>query len=342
MLRAFLNNSGNVDNDRRALLDAVAALQNYVPEMTASANRRRMLFSHLSAKHQRLANATGYSKRLHDVDRAVTDNAVITTRICKLAERRFHVSRAELLHAKPARHSRVVELLNHFLRDWSALGASERCKTFPHIIEALTTEFGSDPFSRSVLVPGAGVGRLAHDIAHLGFATEANEYSHLMHLGTLFVLDQAKQSCTLYPAVHAFSYQTSAADQLRPIVFPDIPISGTAKSNLKITFGDFTKITSHFNAVVTLFFIDTAQDIFTYIETIHKQLLPGGLWINCGPLKYGSAPRVQFTLEELLELIPQLGFTIERRWSEQAEYTADSHSLWHGFYGVEGWVARKK
>lgn len=34
--------------------------------------------------------------------------------------------------------------------------------------------------------------------------------------------------------------------------------------------------------VVTCFFIDTATNILSYIETIHKILKEGGTWINIG------------------------------------------------------------
>lgn len=40
------------------------------------------------------------------------------------------------------------------------------------------------------------------------------------------------------------------------------------------------------DAVLTCFFIDTAQNIVTYIETIATLLREGGVWINLGPLLY--------------------------------------------------------
>jgi carnosine N-methyltransferase len=38
--------------------------------------------------------------------------------------------------------------------------------------------------------------------------------------------------------------------------------------------------------VLTCFFIDTAQNIVSYIETIATLLREGGVWINFGPLLY--------------------------------------------------------
>lgn len=40
------------------------------------------------------------------------------------------------------------------------------------------------------------------------------------------------------------------------------------------------------DAVLTCFFIDTAQNIVSYIETIATLLREGGVWINIGPLLF--------------------------------------------------------
>lgn len=39
-----------------------------------------------------------------------------------------------------------------------------------------------------------------------------------------------------------------------------------------------------FDAVATVFFLDTAPNPIRYIETIRSCLKPGGVWVNCGPL----------------------------------------------------------
>lgn len=154
--------------DRKLLLDAVAGLLAYPAEMKNLAARRRMLFSRLSPRHQRIAGSSGYSKRIRDLDRAVTRNTEITASIAKLAEKQFGVTRAELLHStRPAAHSRVVELLKHFVRDWSDEGERERSVLMPPILDCIRNEFGLRSGKR-ILVPGAGVGRLAYEISLLG------------------------------------------------------------------------------------------------------------------------------------------------------------------------------
>ncbi|KAK9379235.1 N2227-like protein-domain-containing protein [Kockiozyma suomiensis] len=327
--------------DRKLLLDAVAGLLAYPAEMKNLAARRRMLFSRLSPRHQRIAGSSGYSKRIRDLDRAVTRNTEITASIAKLAEKQFGVTRAELLHStRPAAHSRVVELLKHFVRDWSDEGERERSVLMPPILDCIRNEFGLRSGKR-ILVPGAGVGRLAYEISLLGCQTDANEFSSLMHLGNLFALEQTANSCSVFPFVHNFSYQRSSSSQLREITFPDVSPPETDHSSLSVSFGDFLALKSKYDAVATLFFIDTAENVLAYIDTIHRLLAPGGIWVNYGPLKWGSAPRVELTVEELVSILPELGFVVERRWTGDAEYVADSESMWHGHYGLEGWVARR-
>ena len=63
------------------------------------------------------------------------------------------------------------------MREWSALGASERRDGFGPIIDGLRGLY-PQPSERSgvrVLLPGSGCGRLAYELAALGFAVDAYE-----------------------------------------------------------------------------------------------------------------------------------------------------------------------
>lgn len=48
----------------------------------------------------------------------------------------------------------------------------------------------------------------------------------------------------------------------------------------------YTKMPEEFNCVATCFFIDTANNIFDYVNTIYTTLKPNGIWINYGPLLF--------------------------------------------------------
>lgn len=96
-----------------------------------------------------------------------------------------------------------------------------------------------------------------------------------------------------------------------------------------------------YDAIVTLFLIDTAENAIEYLECIYKLLKPGGIWINYGPLKWGTSPQVELTMEELEMIITKLNFSIEKKFSGTNEYNGDPRSLWSGTYKISGWVARK-
>ena len=63
---------------------------------------------------------------------------------------------------------RVRESLKHFVRDWSDEGRVEREKIFAPILDVLREHEPGARRDMRVLVPGAGLGRLAWDISELG------------------------------------------------------------------------------------------------------------------------------------------------------------------------------
>lgn len=164
-------------------------------------------------------------------------------------------------------------------------------------------------------------------------------------------------STTVYPFVDYWSHHISNADMLRPVSFPDTPLNAT--SSLLVE-GDFTTAfndkTGSFDAVVTHFFIDTARNLMSYLETIHKLLPPGGHWVNFGPLLYGTGPFVQLSLEEILAVAEAMGFefletdegcgelTVEggKVRGLEAVYGFNDRALTKNAYQAQFWVARKK
>ncbi|KAF5350512.1 hypothetical protein D9756_008538 [Leucocoprinus leucothites] len=191
--------------------------------------------------------------------------------------------------------------LKQLVRDWSLEGKSERDACYEPIKEALLDHFKhvqQEERSRlRVLVPGAGLGRLAFDVAQLGFASQGNEFSHYMLLASYFVLNQTTEvnQHRIYPYIHSFSNVSSKSDILRPIAIPDVsPSSLPPNTPFSLVAGDFEEVyggesdpeePQHglWDAVLTCFFIDTAKNIVNYLRIIHKILAPGGVWINLGP-----------------------------------------------------------
>jgi len=95
--------------------------------------------------------------------------------------------RAEERAGRGSERWSVVQAMKHYVRDWSVEGSEERDATFPCILGALEgmKESVRDAVRRggkeqgggkeeegerrlSVLLPGAGLGRLGHEVAVLG------------------------------------------------------------------------------------------------------------------------------------------------------------------------------
>lgn len=90
---------------------------------------------------------------------------------------------------------------------------------------------------------------------------------------------------TIYPWATTFQHQRAAKYAVSPVRFPDVLPNA---QNVRLIEGDFTKSLSSgefvekYDAVVTLYFIDTARNFLEYAETIRRVLKPGGIWINLG------------------------------------------------------------
>jgi carnosine N-methyltransferase len=227
---------------------------------------------------------------------------------------------------------KVQSTMKQFVRDWSAEGEQERNMCYRPILKELARIYGGeDDVERrradvKVLVPGAGMGRLAFDIAHMGFESEGNEFSLFMLLASNFVLNKCKtvNSVKIYPWIHQFTNNMRTEDMVRHVSFPDVDANDLPEdSKFTMAAGDFLEVYSDkeyagaFDCVATCFFIDCAHNICDFIELIYKILKPGGRWINLGPLLYhfSDVPRqasIEPSYDIVKGLIEQTGFRFER------------------------------
>ncbi|KAG7445355.1 N2227-domain-containing protein [Guyanagaster necrorhizus] len=171
--------------------------------------------------------------------------------------------------------------LKQFVRDWSEEGKEEREACYGPMKDALLNHYASSSDEERkklrVLIPGAGLGRLAYDVAKLaqpflGFACQGNEFSHYMLLASFFILNRTDEikKYTIYPYVHSFSNIYSRSTILRAISIPDVlPSDLPPGSDFSLVAGDFEEIygseddggeephSGQWNAILTCFFIDT-------------------------------------------------------------------------------------
>jgi carnosine N-methyltransferase len=180
-----------------------------------------------------------------------------------------------------------------------------------------------DDSPQTVLVPGAGLGRLAHDLYEYGFRVEANEVSIPMATAAYWILHQTHQG-----KIHPFAFdfimnEVSSEDRYQEIDFPDrdmvynIHMHPTGPvGSLSYTMGDFVLVYSSqvrsksFHSVVTSFFIDTATNIYEYILIIRHVLKENGTWVNVGPLQWHGNAKLRPSCDELRLLIESMGFRV--------------------------------
>jgi len=254
---------------------------------------------------------------------------------------------------------KVKSTLKQFVRDWSREGKIEREQTYTPIINALLDFFNDIPEDErgklNILVPGAGLGRLAYDITKLGFSTQGNEFSFYMLLGSNFVLNCMTEpfQFRIYPWIHSLSNSEKVEDQLAHVDIPDVlPGNISPKTNFSMVAGDFIEVYSALNyneywdGIVTCFFLDTAKNILEYIEVISKILKPNAVWINLGPLLYHfenlfTDPSFELSLEEVFEAIKRYGFTIKESRHIETTYSCNQNCMLKYKYNCSFFVAVK-
>jgi carnosine N-methyltransferase len=120
----------------------------------------------------------GYEKKLHDIESLISANQEICEAIVAHALDVYGIEKEELdNHIGEAKKNKrsadkvsVSQTLKHFVRDWAAEGTHERDDAFPCILSAIDGLQIGHPASTApvrVLIPGSGLGRLAHEIAKL-------------------------------------------------------------------------------------------------------------------------------------------------------------------------------
>ena len=335
------------------------------------------------------------------VDGAIHANAEIAGRILRSGLEAFNIDSEPRQGAedwrgiaKPSDMDKVHTTIRQFYRDWSAEGNIERKAAYSPVLTDLEIFFDDahDKSRVKILVPGAGLGRLVFEICRLGYDVEGNEISYHQLLASSWILNEVQphEHFDLYPFATTFSNHISRSHQLKAVKIPDVH-PGTellrnseeqelrSSQRMRMTAADFVIMygdehhVGMFDAVVTVFFLDTAPNLLNYIQTIHNCLTRGGCWINLGPLLWhfeesgpadaARAPNpvppgksgtkgnagiaepgsIELTNEEVLLLVESMGFKIEGQEIRTADagYIQDPSSMIQNLYRVSHWVARK-
>ena len=257
------------------------------------------------------------------------------------------------------------QVVAHTARDWTKGAQPCRDETSGWILQQLTEYYRSSlPLLSSiteeelhVLVPGAGLGRLAYDIAtcvDLGnVCVEANDSSAIMALASRSVLDiivsgDEREQRVMYPFVSdPTTNEISSDKRFDHEIFPDDAAFdalrryqetvGRSVSNLSYNVGDFVASYAQasrqgrYDAITTCFFVDTANNIYEYVA-IMKHLLRShevsekkkSIWINCGPVQWHPCAWLRPTVEELYDILVASGFELIQ-WEIAPETVAYRH-----------------
>lgn len=219
------------------------------------------------------------------------------------------------------------QVIAHIVRDWTVLGRGVRATIYDWCRQMVEKHVSHTFAIRSlpILVPGAGLGRLAHDLAFVsGHTVEANEIALSMSTAAHAILQQYRNG-TLYPfALDSFANEVEAERRYDQVGFPDVEIQDHSQTNgtLSYTSGDFVQIyrwqrpPASFGCVVTCFFLDTATNLYEYISTIEHSLLRGGIWVNIGPLRWHHNSMLHPAADELRTIIESSFYSFEvLHWS---------------------------
>ncbi|KAH7253557.1 N2227-like protein-domain-containing protein [Fusarium redolens] len=359
----------NAQHPRHRLLDALYGYRGYHERQKAEVDRFEGLYKHVSrAQKSLLEHQVNYSKKFTRIDALLRKNQELCDAIVQNAMSFYGIDEDELQRHISAAHASgrladkisVSQALKHYVRDWTEAGESERKETFSCLVKTLQGLFPvrDDENLVKVLVPGSGLGRLGHDIARLGgFEVTVNEWSMYMNIAYRFIeANRAQNTHSFHPFIDGWSHHATESDMIRELTFPDTSLNSTS---VVLTEGDFTTVfndkTGYYDIIVTYFFIDTARNLMSYLDTIKKVLKPGGHWVNLGPLLYGTGPFVQLTLEEIVQVTEAMGFeyldtedscgplTFEGRTirSMEAVYGFNDRALTKSAYNAQFWVARR-
>ncbi|KAJ1921261.1 hypothetical protein H4219_000862 [Mycoemilia scoparia] len=385
----------NKEAEYWAIQDVKAAFLYYKTYTINTCVRHRLrAIDALSERHRNLVSKAGTIDKIFRIEKAIRANDCLLHRILAInggimpdesslncepepaqqsdiiprdQVRRFFKKRQQqgLLPAKEHHIDKLRSTFRQFVRDWSEEGKVERDSTYGPLLDELEYQFSHLNFQGkagvSVLVPGAGLGRLALEIADRGYSCQGNEFSYFMLFSSNFILNYSlrKEQYAVYPYIHSLSNIISIDSQLRAVKIPDVLPQSMLGSNSQASFsmvaGDFVEIygandqAEKWDAVVTCFFMDTAKNVMDYLDTLWNCLRPGGVWINLGPLlwHFENIPgeqSIELSLEEFLHVAKATGFVFDEkkfRTNIPLSYTADIQSMLEYKYKCFFTVAHK-
>ncbi len=352
----------------RHLRSIVSAFFNYQIDSLRDIARMERDFKSIGEKYlQKLS--FNYTERIEKLKHAIFQNYIFLLKIADPYKNMFKLFKASsgevLMEPLIVEGKDIIKMrstLRLFIRDWATDGLEERNSTYKPILNELQYFFKDKPkkdFENgiNVLVPGAGLGRLMYEIAKLGFKSQGNEFSYYMLLCSNYIFNNTtkENEFVIQPLIHSFSNIYNEDDPFKKIMIPDEnlaeELSKTETGEMSMVAGEFCRVykdkINFFDSVVTCYFIDTANNIIEYIETIYNILKVGGLWINFGPLLYHYTDNenevsIELSWNEVKNIIIGYGFEFTKQENIETTYSANLDSMTKRIYKCIFFTAVKK
>lgn len=205
----------------------------------------------------------------------------------------------------------VVKYAEHLFRDW-VWGDDENATTLD-----LVTPLLPNPCSR-LAVFGAGTARLALDLAVREHAAEI--YALDLNPLPLLVADQLLSGQVVeLPEFPLAPLSESCAAVTRRLKF-----EAPRPAGLQLFLADALDAPfepQSFDAVLTPWFIDDlAVDVGYTARAVNRALIPGGVWVNVGPLMFKQDLVRTCSIERVHQLVREAGFEILEASAQDLRY----------------------
>ncbi|KAL1502947.1 hypothetical protein AB1Y20_011018 [Prymnesium parvum] len=226
------------------------AYDNYLPWARRRLRRLADDYARLGAPHRA---ALRLDEKLEAMHRAAEANGAAIARL--VAPHRAHVG-SDVLHmfvladdgrggvrataAAGAAYvpesdmEKVQSTLKQCVREWGEEGEEERREAHTPLLTALRETVPVGGGEARVLLPGAGLGRLAWEVARLGYKAQGCEFSYFMLLASNFIMNGlGGERVVIHPWVLQTCNTRSIEDAVRPAEVPAVsPAELEATCNL--------------------------------------------------------------------------------------------------------------
>jgi carnosine N-methyltransferase len=123
-----------------------------------------------------LESTIHYTRKLNTAEHLFETNSEITRSIVDYGLSFYNISQSELdefiqeseSQQRSVDRTSVSQGMKHFVRDWADEGDEERQQSFGCILKSLAQTPRTKDKPLRVLLPGSGLGRLAHEVDNLG------------------------------------------------------------------------------------------------------------------------------------------------------------------------------